>query len=309
MQLVDEASATCSDTERNSGLSKKYSYAFDLQGNNAAAVLMRLVGARKRVLEVGCSCGSQSRVLQEHLGCEVTGIELDRDAAREAVGYCRQIIEGDIESLALEDHLREKTFDVVLFADVLEHLRDPVEALRKVKPYISDDGYLCASIPNIVHASVIMEMVRGEFEYRPEGLLDDTHIHFFTKHSLLQTFEAAGYLITDVHRVVRHPRVTEFRTTPMNSEETMILNYILSTSPESQTYQFVVRALKSSDLRRGHAAPTAAVQDHVRKLETRLAHAEKRVRELESAVAWMERNWLRRAKTLASRLLQPRAKD
>lgn len=285
---------------------KMYAYSVDLQNNSAAAAIVKLVGRGKRVLEIGCASGSQSRILKQQLECDVTGIEVNAEAAAKARLYCRHVIVGDFERMALEQHLKGQQFDVVLFADVLEHLREPAEALRRVKPYIADGGYLCASIPNIVHAAVVMEMVRGNFDYRPQGLLDDTHIRFFTKKSLLHTFEAAGYVVTDIQRVIYSPAATEFATAPMNGEEQTILRYILDHSPESQTYQFIVRALKASGATAGVDSVSTSLQDEVRQLSARLAAANRKVRELESALAWLNRGWLSRAAGAARKLLTGR---
>lgn len=273
-------------------MTKKYLYELDLSVNNASARVARLVGKGKSVLEVGCASGSQSKFLKEVLGCVVTGIEIDPEAAEDAKQYCDRVIVGDIESMSLEESIGSQSFDVVIFVDVLEHLRDPAEALRKVKPYIAVEGYLLASIPNIVHASVIFEMIRGNFDYRDIGLLDDTHIKFFTKKSILQNFEAAGYIVADLNRVIYSPSETEFSTAPASAEERAILEYILANNPESKTYQFIIKAFKSSNERQPLGADAIIAQEHILELSRRLEDEQARIRQLKSEIAWIESKWL-----------------
>lgn len=284
---------------------KKYLYELDLALNNAPARVAHLVGNGKTVLEIGCASGSQSKVLKEVLGCAVTGIEIDPDAAEDAKRYCDRVIIGNIESMPLEEFLGGLHFDVVIFGDVLEHLRNPAEALRKVKPYLSKSGYLLASIPNIAHASVVFELTRGNFDYRDSGLLDDTHIRFFTKKSVLQLFEAAGYVVADLDRISYSPANTEFSTVPASSEERAILEYILRNNAESQTYQFIIRAFMSSDGQQPLRADAIISQEHIQELSSKLTNQQARVKQLESQIAWIEAKWLYKLltffKNLASR--------
>lgn len=270
---------------------KKYLYELDLALNNAPARVARLVGHGKAVLEIGCASGSQSKVLKEELGCIITGIEVDPEAAKDAKQYCDRVIVGDIEAISLEDSLGSQGFDVVIFGDVLEHLRNPAEALRKVKPYLEKDGYLLASIPNIAHASVIFELAKGNFDYRDRGLLDDTHIRFFTKKSVLQLFEAAGYVVADLNRITYSPADTEFATAPASSEERSVLEYILRNNPESQTYQFIIKAFMSSDGRQPLRSDAVISQEYIQELSNRLTDQQVKIRQLESQIAWVEGKW------------------
>jgi 2-polyprenyl-3-methyl-5-hydroxy-6-metoxy-1,4-benzoquinol methylase len=139
----------------------------------------------------------------------VTGIEVNPEAAAKARLYCQRVICGDAEKLDYAKELDGERFDVVLFADVLEHLKDPSALLRRIRDFIESDGYVVASIPNIGHAAVVLELLAGRFAYRPFGLLDNTHIRFFNRRSIYETFEATGYVIEELSRIEVAPCATE----------------------------------------------------------------------------------------------------
>lgn len=134
-----------------------------------------------RVLEIGCAAGAMGRNLKEQRPeVEVVGVELNPQAAELARDRLDAVICGDIEEFEFLPYPHEY-FDCITFGDVLEHLRDPEALLKRLLPYLHPDGVLICSIPNIRHQSVMLNlMVNGRWEYQDEGLLDRTHIHFFT---------------------------------------------------------------------------------------------------------------------------------
>ena len=230
--------------------------------------------------------GFQTRTLHEIQGCQVTGIEIDADAASQARPYCDDILIGNIETMDLDQLLHDRQFDVITFADVLEHLRNPTAALHKIRPFLREDGYVLASIPNIAHCSVIYEMARGRFEYRSLGLLDNTHIHFFTRQTIYHTFEKAGYLIVSLDRNRVSASETEFKTRPETDEDRQFLEYIAQRNPESETYQFVVKAIPI-DNTNTHQSELIVAQEQIQLLAQDASLNEKRIRELESNLAWI----------------------
>ena len=218
----------------------KYDTEIDLSVDNAHTRVIRLVGDRKRILDVGCATGYMAKVLAEQFGCSITGIELDGEAASSAQRFCQRVIVGDVESLDCEQTFDGDSFDVVICADVLEHLRDPGATLARLRKLLAPSGYLIASIPNIAHVSVITELIRGHFDYRPLGLLDSTHLRFFTRETLYACFEAAGMTITHLERLTLEPEATEFRTELARFSPEVV--ELLRSGEESTTYQFVVVA-------------------------------------------------------------------
>ena len=218
----------------------KYTEFQDDPGSTHSKVVS-LVPPATRVLEFGCATGYMSRVLKERLGCTVVGVEIDPEAARLAEQYCERVLVGDAEKIDFAAELAGEEFDVVLFADVLEHLKEPAEVLRRIRPFVADDGVVVASIPNIAHASVRLSLLRGEFRYREWGLLDDTHLRFFTRASIQDLFEETGYLVTHWQRQRLDAGETEIKV----PEVPEAVREWLSSDPESTTYQFVLRAIAS----------------------------------------------------------------
>lgn len=213
----------------------------DPGGSGTHSKFVRMIGRGKKVLEVGCASGYISAVLRDSFGCEVTGVEINAGDASVAAGICKRVVEGDIESMDLAGALGGERFDVITFGDVLEHLRDPRGALVGVRGFIAEGGYVVASIPNIAHISIILGLLEGEFAYKNLGLLDDSHIRFFTKKSILKLFRDAGYEITFWDRTVMEPATTEFGT--VTEKFPLSLLSFLGEGGELLTYQFLVKAV------------------------------------------------------------------
>lgn len=134
----------------------------------------------RRVLDVGCGAGALGAALREERGVSVIGLELSPDAAARARERLDAVVEADLDSL--DDLPFERgSFDAMVFGDVLEHLRDPHRLLRALRPWLADDGALVLSIPNVGHWSVVLPLLtQDRWPYADAGLLDRTHVHFFT---------------------------------------------------------------------------------------------------------------------------------
>lgn len=240
-------------------MSKYHIEKIDLNSESSHAKLLRLVGMGRKVLEFGCASGYVSKVLKEQLACSVTGIEIDSDAAKEAGRYCSKVLIGNIEEMDISGLIGDEKFDVFMFGDVLEHLRYPEKVLARARPLLPEGGYVLASIPNIAHISVALDLLEGKFEYRPLGLLDNTHIRFFTKKTIYSLFRDSGYEIIYWDRVIVKPEETEFKTV-LQKYPLSLLSFFEAES-EAQTYQFVVKAVpfepKEGELLQKEAEKTA----------------------------------------------------
>jgi len=155
--------------------------------------IINLIGQDKKVLDVGCSEGTLSKKMFQN-NCEVVGIELDTEAAQNAKNYCRELIIDDVESVNLKE-VYENYFDIIVFADVLEHLKEPLDILNKFKKYLKDDGCIIISIPNISNWKIRLQLLFGRFEYQEYGILDNGHIRFFNEKSAKKIVDDAGFEI------------------------------------------------------------------------------------------------------------------
>jgi SAM-dependent methyltransferase len=129
------------------------------------------------------------------MGCEVVGIELNPEAAKRAAQHCATVIVGDVEKDALE-RLTGK-FDVITFGDVLEHLVCPGAVLLRSRAYLTENGCVLVSLPNVAHYTIRLRLLLGRFDYEQCGLMDHTHLRFFTLRTAKRMLEEAGYAICD----------------------------------------------------------------------------------------------------------------
>jgi SAM-dependent methyltransferase len=151
-----------------------------------------------RAIEVGCSGGGPVNAYRKiNAHCIYTGIELDPDYAKVARAHCTSVMVGNIE------HMGEDAFDSLfpsscwIFGDVLEHLYDPWAVLRRIRSRLASDASVVACIPNAQHWSVQARLNYGGFRYEDRGLMDCTHIHWFTRTTIDELFNECGFAIVD----------------------------------------------------------------------------------------------------------------
>ena len=150
----------------------------------------------RRVVEVGCMHGALARAYRElNPGVHYTGIDIDAEYARVARQACDVALDGDIEQFTQPAFNALFPSDCWVFGDCLEHLRDPWRLLRRIRDHISADGCLVTCIPNAQHWSVQMRLATGLFRYEDSGLLDRTHIRWFTRVTMIEMFSNYGWRI------------------------------------------------------------------------------------------------------------------
>jgi 2-polyprenyl-3-methyl-5-hydroxy-6-metoxy-1,4-benzoquinol methylase len=211
--------------------------------NNTHAYCVALVGHNKSVLELGCATGHVTKAMVDR-GCKVVGIELDAAAATVAEAWAERVVAGDIDRGEVWDQIDDESFDVVLCGDVLEHLRDPLGALRSAVRKLKPDGYVVTSLPNVAHGDVRMLLLGGSFRYREVGLLDRTHLRFFTLETIRELLRGAGLLVVDTKRVVVPLFGTELEVNREGIPQATV-DGILS-DPEAETYQFVMKSVRDN---------------------------------------------------------------
>ena len=211
------------------------------------ALVARLVGSDVRVLELGCAVGAMTETLSQE-GCSVVAVERDPAAAAVALAFAERVIVADLDGDDYVNELGEDTFDVVVAADVLEHLQRPVAVLRDTTSRLRQNGVVVISLPNVAHAAVRLALLGGAFPYGQYGLLDRTHIHFYTLESALELIESAGLWVTELERVVVPVSEAlvpiDLAALPTGIEQWAIVQ------PEATTFQFVFRCTPRSDATR-----------------------------------------------------------
>lgn len=159
----------------------------------------------KKVLDVGCSIGTLGREIKKIFkNCEVSGIELFPEMANLAKNLIDKVVIGDVETLKLQTHFEPNYFDIIIFADILEHLKNPWKLLKEYNQFLRNDGIVIASIPNVRHYSTIFSLVfLNYWPYRTRGINDFTHLRFFTIRNIKILFEEAGFKIIKIKRKYR----------------------------------------------------------------------------------------------------------
>ena len=199
--------------------------------------LIRLIrNGNNKILEIGCGTGNTGRALKESgKAAGVIGVEIIPEIAKIAETKLDKVICGDIEVLDL--HFDRGYFDYVIMGDVLEHLYDPWGVVSKVRHYIKDGGYIIASLPNIRNWRIMKNLIlKGEWEYTDAGLLDNTHLRFFTKKSIIKLFEDNGFGEIEI--------VPAFKTKSKKNKSNLINVLTLGLFEEFLTGQYIVKARK-----------------------------------------------------------------
>jgi SAM-dependent methyltransferase len=151
------------------------------------------------ILDVGCATGEVGYALKARgKASKVVGLELNPDAASVARERLDAVHVGDVESLNLP--YPNGSFDLLLYADVLEHLRNPWALLERHRGLLRTGGLVVASLPNIAHYSTITMLLRKQWKYEQSGIMDSTHLRFFTRATLQDLFQRAGYVNIRIHR-------------------------------------------------------------------------------------------------------------
>lgn len=243
----------------------RYEADIDLGNPNISHTqIIDLVGFDKTVLDVGCATGDVARVLNSR-GCRVSGVEIDAESAELARPDLEELVITDLDTSPLSDHFKAGSFDVVIFADVLEHLRDPVAVLRDSLSLLAPDGRVVISIPNVAHGSVRLALLQGRWNYTETGLLDSTHIRFFTRSGFLTLLDEAGLAVDELRATVADPLRVEVSVDGRDLPPTVV--EWVRDQPDALTYQFVASARLSREPDADQPAPTlvpAVAEDAVR---------------------------------------------
>lgn len=224
-----------------------YDFELDLGSQNTMSVINGWIEPESEVLEFGPANGRLTRYLTEEKKCAVTIVEIDAESGAEAKKYAKESYlgkeYGNIEKYYWTQ--TENRYQYIIFADVLEHLINPAQVLKRCKGLLKENGRILISIPNVTHNSIIIDMLNDKFEYDDAGLLDRTHIHFFSYASFLKMAEECGLFICDTasiySRVGNNEIANSFEDVPIE-----VANY-LRKRVHGSIYQYVVN-LSVSDI-------------------------------------------------------------
>jgi GT2 family glycosyltransferase/tetratricopeptide (TPR) repeat protein/2-polyprenyl-3-methyl-5-hydroxy-6-metoxy-1,4-benzoquinol methylase len=207
-------------------------------------VLALIPATARKVLDIGCGAGRLGEALKARQPAEVVGLEFNEQAAAAARERLDQVLVGDVEQI--RPPFSAGAFDVIVCADVLEHLREPGLFLRRAREWLRPEGQLIASIPNVRHHSVVRALLLGDWTYEPAGLLDRDHLRFFTRREIEKLFARAGFRVAELGFVpggdhadwVRRGRPGEVKVGRLH-----VGGMAADDAEEFYVYQYLVRAV------------------------------------------------------------------
>jgi O-antigen biosynthesis protein len=237
----------------------------DERRRTSLSVLASMVPAGSQVLDVGTGSGALGKYLTENKTCTVDGVTHNPDEVAIASSHYRRLALADLEAGSLETLFPDARYDVVVCADVLEHLRRPELVLTGARQLLAEGGRILLSLPNVAYFGLVAELLGGDFRYRQEGLLDTTHLRFFTRRSLLDFLGRHGWQARRLETIAVELRQSEFEVLAP-SLPAAVLRHLLEL-PDALSYQFVVEAEPlaagvPADHRRFHVDSRSAVTDH-----------------------------------------------
>jgi len=205
----------------------------------------------RRALDVGCGVGAWGASLKQRQPCHVTGLELCPEAAEAARRVLDEVHLADVETF--DPPWTDAAFDLVNFGDSLEHFRDPQRVLELARNWLAEGGLVVASIPNVMHHSVSASLLAGNWSYEPSGLLDQTHLRFFTRREDEKLFYRAGYDVSKVEPVYAPGADAVRGASPPGEVRAGRLRLAGLTEGEADeffAYQYVVKATRERRARR-----------------------------------------------------------
>ncbi len=209
-------------------------------GDSLARIAER-IPAGVVVLDVGTGTGALGEFLAGRQ-CTVDGANYNEAELEIARPHYRALVVADLERALLSELFPDKRYDVIVFGDVLEHLRNPARTLADARALLAPGGRVLISVPNIAHVGVVASLLAGEFTYTPEGILDDTHVRFFTRASLIAMIASCGLKPAAWDAVTKPLSDTEFHDRHPDAF-TPALAKALTASPDALVYQFIVEAV------------------------------------------------------------------
>lgn len=194
-----------------------------------------------RVLDIGCGTGSISSLVIAECNAKLVGIEPDPDRAEACRARGVEVVCGYYND-QIADELGE--FDIIMFADVLEHTPDPVSLLERAAQHLAPTGYVIVSVPNIAHWTVRLSLLRGQFDYQPIGIMDATHLRWFTSRTVERVIIAAGLSVVE-HDWTSGSWMSVYRRVPKRYRKSL-LRALVRLAPHAFGCQHIVIARRTT---------------------------------------------------------------
>lgn len=211
--------------------------------NEAHNIILNQIVPRSKILEFGAASGRMTKWLKEKLKCSVYIVEYERDAYHKALQYAEDGMCTDIENMEWKKKWKKEKFDYIIFADVLEHLREPLKVLSSTEEVLKEDGTVLISVPNIAHNDILLKLYYNYFDYTEIGILDNTHLHFWAEENLSEFETDTGYKISNInYKTV--PTITTEQFKNVRVPLTQELQILLAERINGEVYQFILTLKK-----------------------------------------------------------------
>lgn len=222
----------------------KYDFDVDLSLNSSTGLILDKIPKGSVVLEFGCAAGRMTRYMKEALNCKVYVVEIDSDAYQKAAAFAEDGLCGDIMNFQWATKFKDISFDVVIFADVLEHLYNPETVLAKAAELLKASGSILVSVPNITHNDVLLKQFYDRFDYTNIGILDDTHIHFWGLKNIVELSGKSSLFVKSIEGTHCAMGDTEQNLSKELCPPTVLKN-ILRKRQCGEVYQYIVTLVKT----------------------------------------------------------------
>lgn len=225
----------------------QYNFKADAYSSHAKILALTKSLKRGKVLDVGCAEGHLAQRLLNQ-GWFVDGIEYNKASAKKAEQFCTKVFVGDITNISFLKKM-PSNYDVIILGDVIEHVFDPQTTVQELLKHLKKDGNIIISVPNVAHLYMRLTLLAGIFDYWEKGILDKTHIRFFTKSSLKRFFKKNSIEVLKWrYTPVPLPEVSQvFGRGRMLSFLHHVNGNLVDLWPRLLAYQFVVLASKNKN--------------------------------------------------------------
>jgi methionine biosynthesis protein MetW len=192
------------------------------------------------VLDIGCSSGMLGKYIVSSKACIVDGVDLDSEAIKKCAPIYRKVVIKNLDKDELLSSFIEQSYDYIVVADVIEHLYDVSHLISQLRLLIKPAGTIIFSVPNISHIASALELLYGNFDYRQNGLLDSTHIRFFSFDGLIKTLESSGLYLHASDSVKKAADQTEYGNAQSGKFPKEWLDTIIASRPDALVYQWII---------------------------------------------------------------------